>query len=75
MMDIAKHCLAATGCSGGPGAHMIGQQVFPQPSFLAARPACWYLAVSKKKLWGGPVNKARLVAQAACFKLPAALYY
>ena len=29
IIGIAKHCLTATGCPSDPGAHMIGQQVFP----------------------------------------------
>ena len=29
IMDIAKHCLTATGCPSDHGAHKIGQQAFP----------------------------------------------
>ena len=74
IMDIAKHCLTATGCPSGPEAHKIGQQVFPGlpvclwPSQLAATCSKQGEAVWRLK------NKARLVAQAT-LSCQAASYY
>ena len=65
MMDIAKHCLTAAGCSSGLGAHKIGQQVFAGlnqascPTGLVARQAAGTCS-SKKKLCGGRGGQTQL---------------
>ena len=79
IMDIAKHCLTATGCPSDPGAHKIGQQAFlglnQASCWLAACPACWHLHSKQEQAVWGLRNKAKLVAQADLGCQAASCYY